>query len=314
MKGGCRNRPLSFDNTGRQFVACFGFRMTIEIVERPAFHVAGMSILTKPMSPQIPALWPKFIARSPEIEGRSEPNVTYGVMRHEPPDSLFYMAGVAVPAAARAPAAMEIREIAAGSYARFQYPIARLGEGFGEIFGRLLPSSGRVQAPGYLLERYDESFDPQDVNSLVEILIPVLGSMTIVRRIKALPAVVFDLLIAPAGLKQWIGPDAGPVVIAESDARVGGSYRLRFRMLSGSEYESSGEYLEVDAPRRLVTTWTWADDAGKQASRVEIGLRQIEEGTELTFTHALLPDQSTADGHRKGWSKSLDKLTMAAER
>jgi AraC family transcriptional regulator len=147
--------------------------MTLEIVQRPVFHVAGMAIRTKPMSPDIPALWPKFVARFPEIAGRTEPRVTYGVMRHEPPDALFYMAGVAVAAGTKAPSGMEIREVGAASYARFQYPIARLGEGFAEIFNRLLPSSGYVQAPGYLLERYGESFDPHDVNSPVEILIPV---------------------------------------------------------------------------------------------------------------------------------------------
>jgi AraC family transcriptional regulator len=147
--------------------------MSIEIVQRPAFNVTGMSILTKPMSPDIPALWPKFVAREAEIEGRTEPQVAYGVMRHEPPDALFYMAGVAVTEASRAPAGMVSREVAAGSYARFQYPLSRLGEGFGEIFNRLLPSSGFVQARGFLLERYDESFNPADANSLVEILIPV---------------------------------------------------------------------------------------------------------------------------------------------
>ena len=147
--------------------------MSIEIVQRPAFHVIGMSILTKPMSPDIPALWPKFVAREAEIEGKTESMVTYGVMRHEPPDTLLYMAAVAVSAGARAPAGMESREVAAGSYARFKYPLARLGEGFGEIFNRLLPSSGYEQAPGFLLERYDESFNPGDVNSLVEILIPI---------------------------------------------------------------------------------------------------------------------------------------------
>jgi predicted transcriptional regulator YdeE len=68
---------------------------------------------------------------------------------------------------------MESHAVPAGSYARFKYPLARLSEGFGEIFNRLLPSSGYVQAPGFLLERYDESFNPADKNSLVEILIPV---------------------------------------------------------------------------------------------------------------------------------------------
>jgi AraC family transcriptional regulator len=149
--------------------------MTIELVQRPAFHVAGMSIRTKPRSPAIPALWQKFVPRLPEIEARTEPEVTYGVMRHEPPDALVYIAGAAVRSGARAPTGMEIREVAAGSYARFRYPLARLGEGFGEIFNRLLPTSNYLQAPGFLLERYDESFDPSDMNSMVEILIPVVS-------------------------------------------------------------------------------------------------------------------------------------------
>jgi AraC family transcriptional regulator len=147
--------------------------MTIEIVQRPAFHVAGMSLKTTPMSPAIPALWPKFVARLPEIANRLEPKVTYGVMRHEPPDRLLYIACVAVPAGSRAPAGMETHEVAAGSYARFSYPISRLGEGFGEIFNRLLPASGYAQTAGFMLERYGESFDPGDPNSLVEIMIPV---------------------------------------------------------------------------------------------------------------------------------------------
>ena len=147
--------------------------MSLEIVHRPAFTVTGMSIRTKPLSPDIPALWPKFVAREAEIERKLEPAVTYGVMRHEWPDALFYMASVAVPSGASAPAGMESRDVAAGSYARFQYPLARLGEGFGEIFNRRLPSSRYEQAPGYLLERYDESFDPGNRNSIVEIFIPV---------------------------------------------------------------------------------------------------------------------------------------------
>jgi AraC family transcriptional regulator len=147
--------------------------MSVEIVQRSVFHVVGMSIRTQPQSPEIPALWPKFVARMQEIEGRTEPKVAYGVMRHEPPSTLLYIAGVAVPAGTRAPAGMEIYEVAAGSYAQFRYPLSRIGEGFGEIFSRLLPSSGYVQAPGFQLERYGESFDPQDRNSMVEILIPV---------------------------------------------------------------------------------------------------------------------------------------------
>jgi AraC family transcriptional regulator len=147
--------------------------MTLEIVQRPAFPVVGMSILTQPMSPEIPALWPRFVAREEEIAGRTDPGVTFGVMRHEPPNSLFYLASVQVVAGSRAPAGMESHEVPAATYARFRYPLARLGEGICEIFDRLLPQSRYSQAPGFLLERYDEAFDPGNMNSLVEILIPV---------------------------------------------------------------------------------------------------------------------------------------------
>ena len=139
-----------------------------------------------------------------------------------------------------------------------------------------------------------------------------MSSLTIVRNIAARPQIVFELLITPEGLKQWIGPDAGPVVVAESDARAGGRFRLRFRMLDGSEHEATGEYLEVDPPRRLVYSWTWRHEEERTPSRVEIDLREISGGTELTFTHAMLPDQTSADEHREGWNGALDKLAAAA--
>ena len=62
-------------------------------------------------------------------------------------------------------------------------------------------------------------------------------SLTIVRRIVARPSIVFDALITPEGVSRWWGPDAGPVLVAEIDARVGGSFRVRFRTLDGSEHE-----------------------------------------------------------------------------
>lgn len=78
-----------------------------------------------------------------------------------------------------------------------------------------------------------------------------MTSLTLVRRIRARPAVVFQLTSAE-GIAHWWGPDAGPVLFAESDARVGGSFRVRFRMLDGTEHESTGRYLELVAPQRVV--------------------------------------------------------------
>lgn len=136
-----------------------------------------------------------------------------------------------------------------------------------------------------------------------------MTSLTLVRRIRARPAIVFDALTTPEGIALWWGPDNGPVLLAETDLRVGGRYRVRFRMQDGSEHESSGEYLEVVRPTRLTMSWRWTggiEDPGE--SLVEIDLRPIPEGTELTFTHSGLHDEDSRRGHEQGWNGALDKL------
>jgi len=134
-------------------------------------------------------------------------------------------------------------------------------------------------------------------------------SLTLVRRIKAQPAIVFDAVTTAEGISHWWGPDAGPVLLSESDPRVGGHYRLRFRMLDGTEHESSGEFLVIDPPRRVVMTWRWlggVEDPGE--SRIEISLRAVDDGTELTFSQSLLRDEATRTSHEWGWNGALDKL------
>ncbi|HWY16085.1 MAG TPA: SRPBCC domain-containing protein [Rhizomicrobium sp.] len=136
-----------------------------------------------------------------------------------------------------------------------------------------------------------------------------MTSLTLVRRIRARPSIVFDALTTPEGMSCWWGPDDGPVLEAESDPQVGGRFRVHFRMLDGSEHECSGEYLEVVKPERLSMSWRWTggvEDPGE--SCVEIRLRAVAEGTELTFTHSRLHDEESRRGHERGWTGSLDKL------
>jgi uncharacterized protein YndB with AHSA1/START domain len=135
-----------------------------------------------------------------------------------------------------------------------------------------------------------------------------MTSLTLVRLIAARPSIVFDALTTPDGIACWWGPDAGPVLLAETDVRVGGRFRVRFRTLDGSEHESSGEYLEVARPARLAMSWRWEAGEDPGESLVEIELRAIAEGTELTFTHSRLHDEDTRRGHEEGWNGALDKL------
>ncbi|HEY4941922.1 MAG TPA: SRPBCC domain-containing protein [Rhizomicrobium sp.] len=136
-----------------------------------------------------------------------------------------------------------------------------------------------------------------------------MTSVTLVRRIRARPAIVFDALTTADGIAQWWGPDAGPVLLAEMEARVGGRFRVRFRLLDGSEHESGGEILEFARPKRLAMSWRWlagGDDPGE--SVLSFDLREVDEGTELTLTHARLDSEEARQSHEHGWSGALDKL------
>jgi len=141
-----------------------------------------------------------------------------------------------------------------------------------------------------------------------------MTSLTLVRRIAARPSIVFDAMTTAEGVAAWWGPDDLPVVKAEIDARVGGTYRVGFRTLDGGEHEACGEYLEVSRPNRLVMTWRWAFGGEPEeldgTSRIEIDLKPVEGGTELTFTHANLRNAASKASHERGWTGSLAKLVQ----
>ena len=67
-----------------------------------------------------------------------------------------------------------------------------------------------------------------------------MKSITLVRRIAARPSIVFEAMTTPEGIASWWGPEETPVVRAESDPRVGGAYRVRFRA-HGIEHEAFEE-------------------------------------------------------------------------
>ncbi|MEO7085781.1 MAG: SRPBCC domain-containing protein [Gemmatimonadaceae bacterium] len=139
-----------------------------------------------------------------------------------------------------------------------------------------------------------------------------MTQVSLVRRIAARPAIVFDALVTAEGIGSWWGPDDFPAISAEADAHVAGSFRVRFRTADGFEHECAGEFLEIERPERVVMSWRWTsggvlDEQGK-VSCLEIRLRPIETGTELTLVHSGLTGEGSARSHDGGWAGALEKL------
>ena len=63
---------------------------------------------------------------------------------------------------------------------------------------------------------------------------------------------------------------------------------------------------------RIVMSWQWTSGGEprerESVSRLELHLRAIETGTELTLIHAALRDAVSAGNHERGWEGALHKL------
>jgi uncharacterized protein YndB with AHSA1/START domain len=124
------------------------------------------------------------------------------------------------------------------------------------------------------------------------------------RRLPAPIGEVFRWWTDPDLLKEWMTPIG--TVEADVDLRVGG--RLRIVMKGdGRVIEHTGEYLEIDPPRRLVFTWV-SPYTGSLPIVITVELSDAGDGlTDLRLVHAQLPDE-TARWHRGGWDAMLDRL------
>ena len=138
-------------------------------------------------------------------------------------------------------------------------------------------------------------------------MLDLVPSLTLVRHIKAPPALVFSAWTRPEMIARWWGPHHTRVVEAEADPRIGGRFRTVLEEDTGKRHEVSGEYAEVEADRRLVFSWAWSA-APERVSRVTVTFAEVAEGTEVTLVHDRFADADTATRHRRGWTESFERL------
>ena len=129
------------------------------------------------------------------------------------------------------------------------------------------------------------------------------GEIEVRRRLPAPVTEVFAWWTDPERMAQWLSP----VGTAEAtvDLRVGGSFRVVMRG-AGMEIEHTGEYLEIEPPRRLVFTWR-SPYTGPEPSLVTVELEPDGDGTALRLLHGQLPEGAAAS-HAEGWGQMLGRL------
>ncbi len=133
-----------------------------------------------------------------------------------------------------------------------------------------------------------------------------LVSLRVCHRFTAAPERVFDAWLDPDTAGKWLfAAPTGRMVRVEIDAQVGGKFVFVDRR-DDEDVEHTGEYLEIDRPRRLVFTFA-VPKYSSVVTRVTIDIAPTKTGCDLTLTHdGVLPEWASRT--ESGWTMILEGL------
>ncbi len=122
-------------------------------------------------------------------------------------------------------------------------------------------------------------------------------------------AAVFEALTEPQQLAKWWGPHRFTTPSLDLDLYVGGRYRLAMQPPEGDLFHLQGEFLEIDAPRRLVYTFRWEEpDPDDVDTVVTLSLLELGGSTRLMVDQGAFATEPRRELHERGWSDSLQRL------
>jgi len=135
------------------------------------------------------------------------------------------------------------------------------------------------------------------------------------RVIPASPAEVYAAWTQPDVIRQWLAPGENQVLDAQSDVRVGGSFRIRSRAPDGVVHTIDGEYRALVPAQRILMTWSYSGPIALLCSMetlLEVVMHEAAPGeTVMTVTQSGFATSDAADAYGEGWPTCFDKLERA---
>jgi uncharacterized protein YndB with AHSA1/START domain len=131
------------------------------------------------------------------------------------------------------------------------------------------------------------------------------------RLISAPPDFVWEAHTLCEQVKQWLlGPDGWTMPVCEIDLRPGGKYRYVYEATDGRTFQMSGEYQEIEAPERIVSTESMGDSPVQTVNTLtltENGGRTVLR-TVVDYPSKEVREEIISTGMLEGWNKSYDRL------
>jgi len=151
---------------------------------------------------------------------------------------------------------------------------------------------------------------------------PEEQELVITRIFDAPRELVWKAWTDPERTKKWWGPAGFTSPVCEIDLHVGGRYLNSMRSPEGQDFWSTGTYLEILMPERLVMTDSFADAEGNVVPATYYGLsadfpmelqvtvtfEELDGRTKMTLKHTGIPAGEMREQTEAGWNESFDKL------
>ena len=141
------------------------------------------------------------------------------------------------------------------------------------------------------------------------VTLPSANSLVIRRVFRSTPESMWQAWASPEEIALWLGPASiERCEVLTFDFREGGTYRIRMFPRGGSAAHTvGGRYRKIDKPGHLSFSWAWEED-DMPLSLVDVSMREVPNGVELTLTHTEFPTSELRDRHVEGWQGCFDKL------
>jgi uncharacterized protein YndB with AHSA1/START domain len=122
------------------------------------------------------------------------------------------------------------------------------------------------------------------------------------------PDVAFERWVDAEARRRWYAPEEGWIVEAETDLRVGGTWRVLFGPSPDEMYVEHGVFEEVDPPHKVAYTTLYEFPDGRPSfeTYVTVTFEARDGGTLLTVLDTGYPSDDQRAAHESGWPGFLD--------
>ncbi len=125
---------------------------------------------------------------------------------------------------------------------------------------------------------------------------------------------VYRAFLEPAAKDRWLPPYGFIGKVHETDARVGGGYRMSFTNFgTGASHSFAGKYVELTPHERIVYTDRFDDPNLPGEMTITVSLRAVSCGTELQIVQEGVPAAIPTEACYLGWQESLLQLAHVVE-